>query len=267
MSHPTPTVADVAAFLERLAPPVLAESWDNVGLLVGDARAPVSRLETCLTLTEDVAAEAVEFGCELVVAHHPLLFRPVKRVTGDTAEGRTLLTLLKAGIAVISPHTAFDSARDGINTWLAKRLLLRNVRPIRPSAGDESVGGGRFGALPEAHSLDGFLNRVKNALGVSSTAYVGDLSRPIRKVAVACGSAADFLEDAARLDCDVLVTGEARFHACLEARSLGIALVMAGHYATERPGVEELAAILEQEFPTVQCVASRVEHDPVQWSV
>jgi dinuclear metal center YbgI/SA1388 family protein len=266
MSSSAYTVADVIAFLREFAPAELAESWDNVGLLVGDESWPVKNVLTCLTLTEDVAREAADSGVGLVVSHHPLLFKAVKRITAETSEGRTLLTLLKSGIAVYSPHTAFDSAAQGINRRLAAKLGLSDIRPLRPAADESLEGGGRFGQLAEAVPLADFLTQVRDALRLEAVGYVGELDTSVRAVAVACGSAAEFLEDAARHDCDVLVTGEARFHACLEARSRGVAMVLAGHYATERPAVEELASVIAQRFPGLESIPSSVERDPLHWS-
>ncbi|HVJ67735.1 MAG TPA: Nif3-like dinuclear metal center hexameric protein, partial [Caulifigura sp.] len=227
---------------------------------------PARRVLTCLTLSEDVATEAVTTGVGLVVSHHPILFKAIRRITSETAEGRTLLTLLKGGVAVYSPHTAFDGAPNGINRRLAASLGLLDIQPIRPHVDDRSAGGGRFGRLAKSVLLREFLGSVRAALRVETLGYVGDPQEPVRTVAVACGSAAEFLEDAARADCDVLVTGEARFHACLEARSLGIAMILAGHYATERPAIEELAHLIAERFPGLHSSASSVERDPLNWT-
>ena len=126
-----PTVAAVVEFLEHLAPPALAADWDNVGLLLGERTAEVRRIMTCLTVTPDSAAEAVAEGAGLVATHHPILFRAVKRLTDASAEGRMLLALARAGVAVYSPHTAFDDAPDGINALLARRIGLVGVGPLR----------------------------------------------------------------------------------------------------------------------------------------
>ena len=125
------TVAAAVETLERIAPPALAADWDNVGLLLGEGAAEVRRIMTCLTVTPDSAAEAVAEGAQLVVTHHPILFRAVKRLTDATAEGRMLLSLARGGAAVYSPHTAFDDAPDGINDLLARRLGLTDVGPLR----------------------------------------------------------------------------------------------------------------------------------------
>ncbi|MGE0375926.1 MAG: Nif3-like dinuclear metal center hexameric protein, partial [Planctomycetaceae bacterium] len=104
---------EITTFLREIAPLELAEEWDNVGLLIGDEQQQVKHVLTCLTLSPDVAAEAVSRQVDLVVAHHPILFRPVQRLTSDMPEGTMLLSLIAAGVAVYSPHTAFDSAADG----------------------------------------------------------------------------------------------------------------------------------------------------------
>jgi dinuclear metal center YbgI/SA1388 family protein len=276
-------VADIIAFLQDFAPLELAEEWDNVGLLIGTGQRDVNRVMTCLTLTPDVAAEAVADDVDLIVTHHPVLFRAVQRLTDETPSGRMLLELIAGRISVYSPHTAFDSAADGINRQLAESLGLQEIQPLRPSgpaganadvdaadaAGETTVplGSGRCGALAAPLTLRDFNQRVKTALGVQHLQYVGDEDRQIQRVAIACGAAAEFLGDAARHGCDVLLTGEARFHACLEAQAAGVALVLPGHYATERPAVERLADVIAERFGEIECTASAAERDPVQWSV
>lgn len=252
-------------FLEELCPPKLAEEWDNTGLLIGSRETQVDNVLTCLTLTSDVAAEALQQQVQLIVTHHPVLFRAVKKLTDETSEGRMLLSLIQAGVCVYSPHTSYDSAGDGINRQIAQELGLSNVRPLRPSMHDPEVGSGRMGDLTHAMSLEHFAGQVKSLLGVKNTWLVGETSRRIERVAIACGAAAEFLRDAAALDCDVLLTGEARFHACLEAKELDIALVLPGHYATERPAMETLAHLMQRKFPTLTVFASEVERDPIQW--
>src|SRR6185369_17563673 len=127
------TISDLIRFLKEFAPTSLAEDWDNVGLLIGDSSCPAKRVLTCLTLTPDVAAEAIAQKTNLLVPHHPVLFRAVKRLTADDSQGKMLLDLIAAGIAVYSPHTGYDSAADGINRQLARELELMDVAPLRPA--------------------------------------------------------------------------------------------------------------------------------------
>jgi dinuclear metal center YbgI/SA1388 family protein len=258
-----PCVEDVVAFLDRFAPPLLAEEWDNVGLLMGDRQTMVERVMTCLTITADSAAEAIQERAELIVTHHPLPFRPLKRITTDAEDGRLLWELARHGVAIYSPHTAFDSARDGINARLAQGLKLDHVQPL--VLGEEDLGGGRQGTLPTPISLQELVERVKTFLRIGTAQFVGSQERAISRVAVACGSAAEFLPHAVAASCDCLVTGEMRFHSCLEAQSAGISLVLAGHYASERFAVEGLADVLAAQFANLHVWASKREQDPLHW--
>lgn len=261
---------DVVSFLREFAPPELAEDWDNVGLLIGDPADEIRSVLTCLTLTPNVADEAISRGVQLIVTHHPVLFRPVQRLTAETSEGRMLLSLIRAGISVYSPHTSYDSAADGINAQLARLFDLRDVRPLRPkdSLTNEAqpIGSGRWGSLPRVTLLSDLIARIKSALRLSTVQFVGDLDRPINRLGIACGAAADFLRDAAKLGCEALLTGEARFHSCLEAEAAKIALILPGHFATERPAMEELANLLHSRFPDLVVQASQSEYDPVQFA-
>ena len=265
------TVGDCVTNLEAIAPPELAEEWDNVGLLVGDRTEAVRRAMTCLTLTPEVAREAIESQVDLIVTHHPVLFRATKRLTADTVEGAMLLSLARNQVAVYSPHTAYDSAHEGINQQLAEDLGLKEIAPMRSYEEEDSVsdevGGGRYGKLVEPVSVAELVARVRDVMRAEGVPFVGDADRTVEKVAVACGSAAEFVPDAVRLGCDVLVTGEARFHSCLEARDSGLALILPGHYASERPAVESLAKRLDREWSGVEVWASRDERDPIRWSM
>jgi dinuclear metal center YbgI/SA1388 family protein len=361
-----PTIADFTAYLERFAPSGTAADWDNVGLLLGDPAASVNRVMTCLTLTPDVAAEAVREGANLIVSHHPVLFRGVKKLTAITPDGQAVLPLLRAGIAVYSPHTAFDNCVGGINDGLCQRLGLQKVVPLRPRAknqcklvvfvpdtdlqkvsdavfaagagvigqynecsfrlagtgtfyGTDSTnpvvgqkgrreevsewrlevvvpenqvagvvsamrkahsyeepafdvyplkpgtdgGEGRFGELPQPVSLGELAKRAKQTLNAVAVQLVGDPSRMVRTVALACGAAGEYLGDAIKRKADVFLTGEVRFHDALTARGANIALILPGHYATERPAVEDLAVRLASDFAGIAAWASRDERDPL----
>jgi dinuclear metal center YbgI/SA1388 family protein len=163
------TVAAVVDFLERFAPLHLAADWDNVGLLLGDRGAAVERVVTCLTVTPDVAAEAVEARAQLIVTHHPVLFRGVKRLTTANPEGRMLLSLIQAGVSVYSPHTAFDNTADGINDALARRLSLTDVVPLR--RGDAPGQCKVVVFVPDAD-----LARVSEAMFAAGAGHIGPYS-------------------------------------------------------------------------------------------
>jgi len=259
-------VADLCTFLDALAPPALAAEWDNVGLLVGDAAQNVERVMTCLTVTPAATAEAIRERADLIITHHPLPFKPLKRLTADQPAGRILLDLIRAEIAIYSPHTAFDSAAAGINQQLAEGLGLTAIRPLEPSERlPAGLGAGRWGVLSQTQTLGQHAAILKRFLKIGGLHVVGHLQMPMDRVAVACGSAGEFLDAAIQHGCQVLVTGETRLHACYEAESRGVALLLAGHYASERFGVERLADVLADSFRGLTVWASRDESDPLTW--
>ena len=260
------TVANLCAFLNSFAPPELAAEWDNVGLLVGDRAQRVERLMTCLTVTPQTAAEAIRERVDLVVTHHPLPFQPLKRLTAEEPSGRMLLDLIRAGVAIHSPHTAFDSAAAGINQQLAEGLGLTAIEPLEAApAAASGLGTGRCGHLPQANTLGQIAASLKQFLKIGGLHVVGDLAAPIECVGIACGSAGDLLGAAIRKNCQLLVTGETRLHTCYDAAARGVSLLLAGHYASERFGVESLATAISRQFPALMVWASRDERDPLTW--
>lgn len=260
------TVSDIRNFMRLFAPPVLSESWDNTGLLLGDPAAEVARVMTCLTITPATAAEAVREGAGMIVSHHPMPFRPLKTITAESTVGRILRELIRADVAVYSPHTAFDSAAGGINQQIAVGLGLAEIVPLKtPDFFAQSVqtaGTGRVGMLPEM-PLEAFLTRVKAFFGLPYVQYVGELTRPVRKIAIGCGAAGEFLEYAQEQQCDVFLTGETNYHTHLEAEATGTALVLMTHFASERFACVNLAATLQAQFPALDVWGSRDETDPL----
>ncbi len=266
-------IQDICRFLDEFAPPRLAEDWDNVGLLVGDSTRAVKKIMTCLTITPGSATEAVREQADLIVTHHPLPFRPLKRLTSESVTGRLLLQLIEASIAVHSPHTAFDSAAAGINQRLAEGIGLREIQPLVPRDADENqpvdadpLGAGRYGQLDKPLPLAEIAARLKRQLAVTGLHQVGPAEQRVSKIAVACGSAGEFLSPARQCGCQLLVTGETTFHTCLEAEATGVALLLPGHYASERFAVEKLAEVLGAAFAELDVWASRDERDPLQWT-
>lgn len=261
------TIANVVDWIEAIAPPALAEEWDNVGLVVGDAARQARRVMTCLTLTEDVADEAIAGGADLVITHHPLPFRPLKRLTTDSPEGRMLWKLIGAEVSIYSPHTALDSALAGINQQLAEGLNLAETIPLvpaDPSDPDSTMGAGRCGAVLEPTTLARLAANTRELLSIDHVRVVGDDQQPIARVAIACGSGGSFLEAAIDQGADALVTGEATFHTLLAARTAGVAVVLAGHYASERFALERLAEELASSMSDLEVWASRDECDPLR---
>jgi dinuclear metal center YbgI/SA1388 family protein len=219
----------------------------------------------CLTITPTTAREAIDGQVDLIVTHHPLPFQPVRQVTTDTTAGKLLWDLIGARIAVYSPHTAFDSARAGINAYLAEGLALKNLAPLVPATAlDATEGSGRYGDLPKPSILRELATSVKSFLKLNVVRVVGKSDQQVTRVGIACGSGGSLLEAARIAGCDAFLTGETSFHTCLEADARGIALVLTGHFASERFAVERLADWLVMQLPDVNVWASREERDPLR---
>ncbi len=256
------TVADILAYMETLAPRAMKESWDNVGLLCGSPAAPVTKILVALDPFEHVVREAGEMGAQLIVTHHPLIFRALNSITDETPVGRAILALCRGGIGAINAHTNLDQAPGGVNDVLARTLGLEETFVIAPQGTDENGnpwGLLRGGQVP-GQSLVAFLSHVKQTLGCRGLRYV-DGGQPVRRVAVGGGACAGELLQARRAGCDTFVTADVRYNQFWDARDMGMNLIDAGHFATENPVVPVLAAKLRKKFPEVQVEISKTHGD------
>jgi dinuclear metal center YbgI/SA1388 family protein len=263
------TIREISEFMERTAPLALAESWDNVGLLLGDPDRTVTRIMTCLTVTSETVEEAVREEAELIIPHHPCPFQGVKQITTGSPLGRILLQLLEAKVAVYSAHTAFDSASEGINQRIAEGIGLSMIQPLIPQAdppeGSSVAGVGRVGMLTHSTLFGDFAQSVKEFFGVEVMQIAGASDAPILTVAIACGAAGELIGDAKRESCDAMILGETKMHSCLDAIADGLCLCLPGHFASERFAMDELAVVLAREFPELFIWASQEEDDPLGW--
>ena len=260
------TVADILSFVETLAPRAMKMDWDNVGLLCGSRTAPVTKVLVALDPFEHVCAEAADWGAQLIVTHHPMIFRPLSSVTDETAIGRGMMTLIRSGISAVNAHTNLDQAPGGVNDVLAKRLALVNVEVLNPCSTTEtgeSWGLLRTGEVPE-QPLDAFLNRVKTLLGCEGLRYVNG-GKPVRKVCVGGGSCADGMHEAIAAGCDTFVTSDIKYNQFWDAHDLGLNLIDAGHFCTENPVVSVLAEKISAAFPEVEVKISESHRDVMRF--
>lgn len=241
------TVNELYKKLVARLPDSLAESWDNDGLMVcPDGDAPVRRVLLALDVTETVVDFAIENRFDLILTHHPLIFRPLSSLTEDTTVGRKVIKLIKSGIAVISFHTRADRVDGGVNDVLADLLELSEVEPL----GEDGMG--RVGYLEEPMTLEAFAARIKERLGVPilNASDGGDL---VHKVAVLGGEGKDYLKAALASEADTYLSGNLGYHTMEDAPELGINLIEAGHYYTEQAVLsffEELVTLID---PSVAC--------------
>ena len=252
-------ISEIEQFMCETHPLKLAESWDNVGLLLGRRDRHVTKLMTCLTVSLDVVAEAKAKGVELILSHHPFPFKAANKFTDGSTEGRLLLDLLESKIAVFSSHTAFDSVRDGINAMTLKGLGLDSSAPLIPK--DDLPGGtGRMSACD--WTWEDALRRIQTFYDLKNFWGVKCGER-FRKVGIVCGSGGDFISTAKSKGVDLFITGEATFHQCVLARHLGVTLVLTGHFKSERFAMEQLADKLQAQFSSLSVFPSVVECDPL----
>ncbi len=365
-------LTDIVGLLNRLCPPDLAEDWDNVGLQVGDPAAVITKVLVCLDAEEIAVQEALRLGAQLIISHHPLIFRPLKRLTPADMTGRVLFQAIRANISIVSAHTNLDRAADGLNDWLAQRLGVTDCIPLeQPESGyflklvvyvppshepavreaafsagagqigrydhcsfnsrgigtfrgdldsqpfigtpgelemteevrfetivpvssakkvllrvlkahpyeevaydliplenqRPDIGLGRVGQLEQTVTLQQFAEQVKMKLHLPALKLVGDLQQQIRRVAVCGGTGMSLFSAAVRHGADCLVTADIKFHEAQRARAEGVALIDAGHFATEQIMVAELSKRLRTVFSenqlNVKLIEMTAESDPL----
>jgi dinuclear metal center YbgI/SA1388 family protein len=262
-----PSVAEVVAAVEHRYPPQWAASWDRVGLVLGEPEAPVRRVLCVVDCVPETVAEAFAVGADLIVAHHPLLLRPVSSVAPTTYKGRIVHQLIGGGVALYVAHTNADVADPGVSDALAGRLGLRELRPLCPEPDAPRRGSGRVGVLPEPSTLAELARHAaqvlpRTAWGVRAA---GDPHRRVRTMAV-CGGAGDsYLAAATAAGVDAYLTADLRHHPVSEhVAAGGPALLDAAHWATERPWLDELAAVLHDTLQ-VETIVSDIDTDP--WTI
>ena len=256
------TVADILKYMETIAPRNMKMDWDNVGLLCGSKTTEVSKILVALDPFEHVCREAADWGAELIVTHHPIIFQAMKAITDDTSIGRSILQLCRHGIAAINAHTNLDQAPGGVNDVLARMLGLQDVEVINACGVDTE--GNEWGLLRcgqvQEQTLQDFLQNVKDQLGCKGLRYV-DGGSPVRRVAVGGGSCASGMLDALDAGCDTFVTADVKYNQFWDAQDLGLNLIDAGHFHTENPVVAVLAAKLQAAFPEIEVKISESHAD------
>jgi dinuclear metal center YbgI/SA1388 family protein len=361
-----PRLTDILGWLNSRYPAALAEDWDNVGLQVGDPAAEVTKILISLDIEQVALDKAEQLGVDLIISHHPLIFRPLKKITPTDTTGRLLMQAIKKDIALVSMHTNLDRAADGLNDWLASRLGVEQTVPLEPAQGGHyqklviyvpvgheeqvmeavfaaggghignydrcsfrvqgtgsfrpgaesdpyiglpgqfeepaevrlefifpvaltakivakavkshpyeevaydliplanrrgDIGLGRIGRLPQPLTLEQFSGRVKQALQVENLRLCGGKERLITKVALCGGSGMSVYSEALRQGADCLVTGDVKFHEAQRARTDGLTLIDAGHFASEHFMVQELAQRLKEFISDRHYLTEVIEMD------
>ncbi len=267
-------LADLRAVAEELWPGKIAEGWDRVGLVSGADAAPLRRVLLAVDAVDATVTEAIEWGADALLTHHPLLLRGVHSLAEDTAKGALIARLIRGGCALLAAHTNADQPAGGVSDVIAERLGLMGSSPIVPHASDPSIGIGRIGELESPESLRAFANRVAAALPatVSGVRVSGDPDRSVQRVALLGGAGDSLLDHAAVRGADVYLTSDLRHHPAQEAVETGAvsggpALVDVAHWASESLWLDGAADRLAERLPGVEFRVSGICTDPWTFSV
>ena len=255
-------VKDIIEELEVLAPSKLAESWDNVGLLLGSRKQEVKKVLVALDLNEEVADEAIKEKVDLIVTHHPYLFRAIKGLDLDTPTGKVFAKLITNNISLYAMHTNYDIAKGGLNDYLCEGLGIKDTKILDVTTTDNEgneQGIGRYGVLDREMGLNEFIEYVKSYFKIPYVRLTKtDEVSKIKKVAICSGSGSMYIPQAAK-NADIYITGDIKFHEAQMAYSLGIPVVDVGHYASENIALEPIKYAIKNRFPECEVIMSTVD--------
>ena len=229
------TVKEIYEYLDSIAPFNTAEEWDNCGLTVGSFNKDVKKIYIALDVTNDVLEDAISFGADLVITHHPMIFNPISQITDDGI----VYKAVKSGMSFIASHTCLDKAEGGVNTCLANKVGIKNIK----TAGNDAFL--KYGEI-EPCTAEEFAKKIKSALGgmISFT----DSGKTIKTVALCSGGGGDLVAEAKNIGADAFLTGEAKHHEYLYSKDFGISMFVAGHFETENVVCEYLYNSLKEKF-------------------
>ena len=258
---------DIVNELESIAPSATQEEWDNSGIQIAVRGSGIRRIMTALEITDEIVSEAIEREADMIVTHHPLIFGELSSIDRAQIEGQYILDLVKSNISVYASHTPFDKCRGGNNDYLAGELGLTDIDGFTTKKDGIPVKDmtGRVGNLPEPLSLGELADILSGILDADRQSFrtVGELSETIEKVAVCTGAGADFIETAVDNGCDVLITGDVKYHDAQKARATGLCVIDAGHYGTEKTFTANMARTLRDRIGAqVDIIEASADIDP-----
>lgn len=256
-------IKEVVEALEKFAPLPLQESYDNAGLQIGITGSECSGALLCLDVTEAVINEAIQKGLNLIIAHHPLLFRGLKRIADETYVERCVRLAIRHDISIYAAHTNLDNTVDGVSHEMARKLNMTDLSFLAPLS-DGSGGSGVIGRLAKPYTPHELLQHLKSVFGVDCIQYSPSVQTTIERVAI-CGGSGDFLiERAVECGADLFLTGEIGYHHFF-GRENDIWLAALGHYQSERYTIDLMQRILTREFPQLPVLMTSVNTNPIRY--
>lgn len=262
-------IKQITSFLESIAPLSLQEDYDNSGLIVGNPEAETQSAVICLDCTEAVVDEAVQKKCALIIVHHPIVFRGVKKITGRSYVERVLLKAIRNGIAIYAIHTNLDNVMQGVNKKICEKLSLNNLKFLSPSPLGETkagikAGAGMIGTLSKPMAETPFLRLVKRSMKAPLLRHTALLGKKVSRVAVCGGSGSFLLPDALRAGADVFMTSDFKYHQFFDAENQ-IVIADIGHYEGEQFTGELIRDLLKGKFPTFATHLTKINTNPVNY--
>lgn len=255
-----PCLSRVVEIADKLFPFDAAEAWDNSGIQIGNPDRSINAITFSLDSTPRTLRFARDHSCQLLITHHPVLMEPILRISPDRLPGRTLLAAASMGVDILSLHTNLDAAPGGLNDRLASILNLQEIFIPLPAKC------ARMGRLASPMRIKDLGEKISQDLEISHVRTISATECEVQSVFCATGSGMGYLADALNYKADVMVTGDVRYHAALEALELGMPIIDAGHYGLEKAAVSILLERFQTEFERerleVQCVACNIEQDP-----
>ncbi len=255
-------IREITEAIERFAPLALQESYDNAGLIIGNPETEAAGAVICLDATEQVLDEAVEKGANLVVAHHPIVFHPLRAVTGQTNVERVVIRAIRNDIAIYAAHTNLDRAAGGMSHALAEKLGLQKIEILAPE--ENGNGFGAVGELPKPMEATEFLRSVKNTLALGCIRHSAPPKKSVRRIALIAGAGGEGLEKAIAAKADIFLTADLKYDRFFAAeKRIGIADI--GHFESEIVAIDLLCEVLAKKFPTFALHKSKKQHNPVNY--
>lgn len=237
---------DIIKELEKSFPRELAEEWDNVGLLVGNNKREVKKIQLSLDATEEVIDNAIKNEVDMLITHHPMIFKGIKKIDYSEVLGRKIIKLIENKINLYTLHTNLDSAEEGLNTYLLKELGIYESKIIDENINFKDSGIGRVYKLKEKCSIDEYIYLLKSKLEIENVKFIGNKEKEIKKIAFINGSGMSYWRKVKKLDVDLFITGDIGYHEALDAKESGLNLIDIGHFEGERCFVKLLKTYFEK---------------------
>ena len=254
-------VNNIIKEMELLAPTYLKEDFDNVGLMVGDKNKEVKKVLLALDCTLKVIEEAKKENVELIITHHPLIFKRPSSITTDTLQGKKIIELIKNDISLYSSHTNLDSVENGLNDTIVSILGFDNFKILEKNKRDDKAGLGRIVSLNESIQLEDLISKIKKSLNINNLRVVKGKDK-VNKIAIINGSGQDVIGKAVALGADCIITGDTTYHFASDYKEMEISILDVGHFASEQITFFNVMENLKEKFKDVEFITSTVEEDP-----